>query len=60
MISRRALSAAKRRIRDDPRTAAEVVYALVIDDDDGDSVALTASQTVALVWWCRSQGEAYA
>lgn len=59
MISRRALSAAKRRMRDDPRTAAEVVYALVIDDD-GDAVALTASQTVALVWWCRSQGEAYA
>lgn len=60
MISRRALAAAKRRMREDPRTAAEVVYALVVDDDDADRVALDASQTVALVWWCRSQGEAYA
>lgn len=56
--SRRALAAAARRMRDDPRSAVEVVGGLIADD--ADAVEMTARQVVALVWWCATHDEALA
>lgn len=60
-LSRRTLAAARRRMREDPGSVAEVVFALVLvlsEVEDGDEGALSAEQAVALTWWWCACGEA--
>lgn len=58
-LSRRTLAAARRRMREDPGSVAEVVIALVLSEvEDGDDGALSAEQAVALTWWWCACGEA--
>lgn len=60
-LSRRTLAAARRRMREDPGSVAEIVIALVLSElEDGDDDALTAEQAVALTWYWRACGEAEA
>ena len=58
-LSRRTLAAARRRMREDPGSVAEVAFALVLSEvEDGDDGALSAEQAVALTWWWCACGEA--
>lgn len=54
MTSRRKLAAAKRRMRENPRTASEVLVATI---EESDEIEMTAAQAIALLWWMESQGE---
>ena len=53
--SRRVLARARQRVRDEPETVAQVVIAIVMDDDEerGD---VTGASPIALLWWSATHG----
>ena len=60
-LSRRTLAAARRRMREDPSSVAEIVIALILSEiEDGDDGALSAERAVALTWYWAACGEATA
>lgn len=54
-LSRRELARARRRMRDDPSSVAEVVTSLVIAEHLGEQ-PLDDAQIVALGWWWKVNG----
>lgn len=54
-LTRRDLAAARRRMRDDPSSVAEVVTSLVIAERIGER-PLDDPQIVALGWWWKVNG----
>jgi len=53
-VSRRALAAARRRLRDEPESVVELVLVLACDEDG--PAPLSAEAVVRLGWWWQVVG----